>query len=112
VGLDQFVKIVVPIPISLVEDAEGLIRRVPADLSFYGTDPTTGDLRVSLTAFNDRWRKPSVDRQAMLATLDAAKLVASDGLVRLLTHEVRAIELAQVVNGKLSDKRNRPVTAY
>jgi hypothetical protein len=40
----------------------------------------------------------------MLASLEAAKLSSTDGLVRLFAHEVRSLKLSQVVNNKPTDQ--------
>ncbi len=46
--------------------------------------------RLSSTAFNDKGKKPSVDRAALRPAVDS-KIDASDGVVRLLTASVRGI---------------------
>lgn len=85
-----------------VEDAEELIRRIPADVDCE-YDPESGQLvGVASVAFADRHMQPSVDRRAMLQTLEAAKKDPSDGLLKLIAYEVRAIRTAQVVNGKVN----------
>jgi hypothetical protein len=80
----------VPTPVTIVDDPEELIRRIPADSGFYNTND--GTLRFSASAFNARDRMPSVDRRKMRASLDDCKNDATDGLVLLIAAEVRAID--------------------
>jgi hypothetical protein len=82
---------------TLVEDQETLLRSVPASGEYYSHDPS-GNLQLSSTAFNDRNRQPSMDRQVLLQSVDAAKKSATDGLIKLEANEIRAIQLHQVDN--------------
>jgi len=92
----------VPILVTVVDDGEDLIRRIPADSNCY--DSSHGALRLSSTAFNDRERMPSVDRRRMKASLDDCKNHPTDGLLLLITNEVRAISLAQ------TDQKGKPTS--
>lgn len=93
-----------PTPTTLVEGGEELIRSVPNIPECHGSDPDTGALKLSVSAFNDPGRQPSVDRRNMLAFLDAAKRNASHGLVKVIASEVRSIDLKIIdPNGEPSD---------
>jgi hypothetical protein len=85
----------VDIQITRIDEAEELIRRVPADPNLYGTDPASGELRISSSAFNDPELKPSVDRRKMLAKLEDSKKTPTDGLVKLVTMDVRNIKTVE-----------------
>lgn len=76
-----------------VSDEEELYRNVRGeggDEYFY--DPTTGHLIIESKAFLDRQKEPSVDR-AKLKNFDPEKsrIGEEDGVVTLITHEVRQI---------------------
>jgi hypothetical protein len=88
----------VEIQITRIEEAEQLIRRVPADPNLYGTDAATGELRISSSAFNDTAFKPSVDRRKMLARLEDSKKRHTDGLVKLLAADVRNIQTVEQID--------------
>lgn len=105
-----------PTPVTVVDDHEELIRRIPADSSCY--DSSDGTLRLSSTAFNDPERMPSVDRRKMRASLDDCKNHPSDGLLLLIAREVRAINLPQIeakgkpaANAHKIDVMHRPIEA-
>lgn len=99
-----------------IQDGEDLLRSVPDRPECYGTDSTTGTLKISASAFNDPGHQPSVNRSEMLMSVEAAKLEPSHGLVKLVAHEVRAIKLEVIgANGKpngshyVIDAVHRPV---
>jgi hypothetical protein len=92
----------VPTPVTVVDDNENLIRRVPADSNCY--DSSDGTLRLSSTAFNDLQRMPSFDRRKMRTSLDDCKNHRTDGLLLLIAHEVRAIKLLQ------TDPKGKPTS--
>jgi hypothetical protein len=97
-GLAQFIALPVPTPITFIEDAEDLVRSVPVECD--SSDPTTGATKISASAFNDQAKQPSVDRRNMLTSLDSAKKKPSDGLVKVIAREVRAIQVEITGNGK------------
>jgi len=72
-----------------VPDCEVLYRRVPNALEFFAAVP--GECRLSSSAFNDRNQKPSVDLASKRVGPEETKLVETDGVVSLLTSDVRAI---------------------
>src|SRR5437667_2196888 len=78
-----------PLPEDRVADDEVLYRRVRE--SYFGRD-TENKPFVSANAFNDKLRKPSVDR-AHLTGFDPqlTRWEESDAVVSLVTEEVRAI---------------------
>ena len=67
-----------------VGDDEWLYRRVPSK---------NGMVEVSASSFNDRFRKPSVDRAKLRDNPQRTQLNPTDGIVKLLTLDVRAIEI-------------------
>ncbi|MHB1273313.1 MAG: hypothetical protein ACYCZD_11215 [Rhodanobacter sp.] len=69
-----------------VSDDEWLHRRVRLNECQRVQPPK----RLSSTAFNDKGRKPSVDRAALRPAAET-KIDESDGVVRLLTASVRGI---------------------
>ncbi len=100
-----------PTEITHIEDAEELIRRVPAGYECQ-YDPDSGELiGVPSVAFADRSMQPSVDRRLLLEDLESAKNLPSDGLLKLIAFEVRAITFAQVINGKVSDTQKHTTDA-
>ena len=72
-----------------VPDIEVLYRRVPGSREYFASAP--GECRLSSSAFNDRFQKPSVDLASKRAAPHETKLVESDGVVSLLTADVRSI---------------------
>lgn len=89
------------IGVTHVDDAEQLIRRVPA---VGGCFKSIAPIELSSTAFNDRSHKPSVDRLRMKASSDDCKLQPTDGLVMLIAGEVRAID-----GGIVMGANNKPL---
>jgi hypothetical protein len=92
----------VPTLVTIVDDSEDLIRRIPADSNCY--DSSDGTLRFSSTAFNDRDHMPSVDRRKLKASLNDCKNHPTDGLLLLIANEVRAIKLPQ------TDQKGKPTS--
>ncbi len=83
-----------------IDDPETLLRSVRTSGNFYRYDES-GGLQISTTAFNDPARQPSLDRLIFLQSADAAKKSHTDGLLRLIAHEIRAIQLSQIgANGQ------------
>lgn len=102
--------------VTFVENAEALYRAVSANSEHY--ELISGGLRVSSSAFNDRWRKPSVDRSAFRADPKYTRKKETDGVTRLRASEVRSIcDLRVEPNSRENrstycvDVVHRPVTA-
>jgi hypothetical protein len=98
--------------VSHVDDAELLYRAVRANSDEYRTEG--GALRITVTAFNDREYKPSVDRSAICSNAEAARRSSTDGVTSLVTQEVRAISTVAVdaPTGRIDykvDVMHRPV---
>ena len=75
-------------------DDEQLYRSVRGKLEYeeYSYNETTGELRIRDVAFRDRNNKPSVDRAKLRGfNPSLSKLSETDGIVSLVTGEVRAI---------------------
>jgi hypothetical protein len=102
-------------PITRVEDAEELIRRVAANSTGYAYE--TGQLVISASAFNDPHEQPSVDRRTMRTSIGDCKTLSTDGLAKLYAHEVRGVLLPQkdpngnVIGSYRVDAIHRPVEA-
>ena len=74
-----------------VRNEEELYRSVRGKLEEYSYD-SKGKLRISSEAFRDRDRKPSVDRAELRGFNPVlSKLSDTDGVVSLMTADVRAI---------------------
>lgn len=94
-------------PVTAIEDDEHLYRRVPDDPKLY-KGSTGGDLvHLSASAFNDRCKRPSVDR-ATLRGSDPLRscLDDSDGVVSLIAAEVRKVKVDQL------DAKQKPVRTH
>ena len=72
-----------------VPNVEVLYRRVPSSTEYFASAPA--ECRLSSSAFNDRFQKPSVDLASKRAGPHETKLAESDGVVSLLTVDVRSI---------------------
>jgi hypothetical protein len=72
-----------------LDNEEEVYRRIPNDLSFYRI--VGGRKALSSSAFNDRARKPSVDRAAMTSAEDV-RTARSDGVVRLKVLAIRSVQ--------------------
>ena len=97
-----------------VDDWELLYRAVRDTAFEYSI--SEGVLRVSLSAFNDRERRPSVDRSSLRFVPRDARVSSTDGVVSLETRDVR--DLAQQLRfgaaGELAygvDAIHRPIDA-
>lgn len=86
---------------SIVGDDEIVLRAVRNESGEYTI--RDGTLRVSSSAFNDRERKPSVDREAVRGSPELARKSATDGVISLITGDVRSI------NVTTNDAKGRPV---
>jgi hypothetical protein len=76
-------------PLDRVGDEEELYRRVREEFVRVEAGST---VRFSANAFNDRERKPSVDRAALLdGQPQRTRISPSDAVARLIAHDVRAI---------------------
>ncbi len=95
--------------ITLVLKEELVFRAVADNPQLWGTDQA-GGLRLSGSAFNDRNKEPSVDRESLLA-LGAAqsRKSESDGVACLLTGEVRAIRTVVTLDAKQQPVREHIV---
>lgn len=76
-------------PNDIVAGDEILFRRVSNAAEFYHYE--SGRLRLKSTAFNDPGRKPSVDRSKLREHPSETKSAPTDGIVSVLTRDVRAI---------------------
>ena len=93
-----------PHAVTHVEDGEVVRRAVRDDPTHFGCDEHGVLTYLGQSAFNDRDKTPSVDRASLLhAGPQAARRLESDGVVSLLTRDVRAI--AGLVT---NDHRGRP----
>jgi hypothetical protein len=85
-----------------LDGREVLFRSVrPDEVTAEGS----GKWRLSSTAFNDGGRKPSVDRAAIHPNPIEAKKNATDGIVELLTEEVRKDRI--IINADAPAHRQR-----
>lgn len=92
---------------TMVKDDELLYRRVQARRKLKVRQPD-GTFRVSSQAFNDRYYRPSVNR-AELCNYDPrlVQFEPTDGVVSLVTRDVRAIDhLIQY------DSKQQPIQKY
>lgn len=91
---------VITLPIDIVQNDEHLYRRVLPERWQFSIDNTTGRKVVSAQAFSDSTCQVSVDR-ANLCGNDPSftQRTSKDGVVALITGEVRAIE-SVVLNNK------------
>lgn len=79
-------------PVTLVLDEELLYRAVRDLKDHYGCDPKGKLIHVGNSAFNDRERKPSVDRSVLcLEGPEASRFAPEDGIVTLGAGDVRGI---------------------
>lgn len=82
-----------------VRDEEELYRSVRGKLEEEYSYDSKGKLRISSEAFRDRDRKPSVDRAALRGFNPVlSKLSDTDGVVSLITADVRAIGAVKTKN--------------
>lgn len=89
---------------TLVLDEETVFRAVLDQPQFFTVD-ASGNLRLSGSAFNDRRKEPSVDRASMIhGGADTCRKSESDGVVGLVSFEVRAIKTVVTL-----DQKERPV---
>jgi hypothetical protein len=79
-----------------VDDAESLYRRAPKDSIAY----EEGAERISSTAFNDRYNKPSVDRAKLRNSPEETKDQPTDGIIELSAAEVRGISEVEITDPK------------
>jgi hypothetical protein len=76
---------------NFVGEGEILYRRVlPGQ---YQLSEVDGTLRIYSSAFNDQGYKPSVDREALCGGALSCKKQASDGILALITREVRRLSV-------------------
>ena len=79
-----------------VRDGEELYRSVRGKLNEEYSYDDTGKLRFSSQAFRDISKKPSVDRAELKGFNPAlSKLSETDGIVSLMTRDIRAIGTVQ-----------------
>lgn len=92
-----------------VEDIEDLYRAIRSD----GTEFTVtgGQVRFSASAFNDRARKPSVDRSAVRTDPRDSRKSATDGVAVVRAAQVRSIRTIRVDPAKKVDERTYQVDA-
>lgn len=84
-----------------VADEEELYRAIRAGSDEYVR--ADGALRFTVLAFADRECSPSVDRSSIRTDPIGAKKSYSDGVTKLITHEVRAICGIKVAPDKKGD---------
>ena len=70
----------------LLSDEEWVFRRVPRE----SVPIREGRYQIHSEAFNDRWKKPSVDRAAMKSAVEA-QMAPTDGICTLHVAVVRSI---------------------
>ena len=73
-----------------VDDEEILFRRVLNDTNQYHVEDD--EVRVSATAFNDRQKRPSVDRKRICKTPIWTQQGAEHGVLRITAAQVRGID--------------------
>ena len=79
-------------PKTFVNDNETLYRRVPYGRNLYVVQPDSS-IRFSSQAFSDPRYRPSVDRAELCHHNPThTQLKPSDGVISLVTHNVRSIE--------------------
>lgn len=87
---------------TLVDDDEWLYRAVRVGAHEYAHTPE--GLRVSSAAFRDSGRRPSVDRDSLRDQPIDVRFDITDGVVKVLTRDVRAIGFIRVdPNDRSSD---------
>lgn len=74
--------------VDVVDNAEVLFRRIRFEWIVHGQ----GTWRLSSQAFTDKWCKPSVNRASIAPDPTATKHDQSDGVLQLVTEEVRRID--------------------
>ena len=84
-----------------VEDEEALYRAIRSGSEEYVR--ADGALRFTVLAFADREYKPSVDRSSIRTDPTGAKKMSTDGVTKLITHQVRAICDIKVAPDKKGD---------
>ncbi|UPK16091.1 hypothetical protein [Bradyrhizobium sp. 131] len=72
---------------TVVDDSEDLYRSIRANTDEYSYQD--GKLVFSSSAFDDRFKKPSVDRSSLRPIPADARINADDGVAKVLTVEVR-----------------------
>lgn len=93
-----------------VGDTEDLYRAIRADSGEYALSKE-GQIKFSASAFNDRYRKPSVDRSSMRTEPRDTRIAATDGVAVVKTAEVRSIRTIRVDPTKKTDERTYQVDA-
>lgn len=73
-----------------VDDGEALYRAVRVSKDEY-VIAANGQVIITARAFTDPDRKPSVDRSSIRTDPSETKFSPSDGVTKLMVHEVRAI---------------------
>jgi hypothetical protein len=95
-------------PKTPVLNQEVLYRSVRDSDEHHGCDPKGQLLRLGNSAFNCPDRKPSVNRESLSSGgPEASRLTQADGIVMLLTEQVRSIS-AVVTN----DKKGAPLLTH
>ena len=74
-----------------IENGESLYRRIKSDPSMFPI--IDGKQRFSSTVFNSPDHKPSVDRAKLRSSPSETKVAITDGVITLLTADVRAISI-------------------
>ncbi|MBP0631978.1 hypothetical protein [Cupriavidus sp. AcVe19-1a] len=78
-------------PEDVIDDTEIVYRRVPNDPMFFRIEE--GRLRLTSAAFNDKAKRPSVDRSSLLnKDPQRAKTATTQGVVGLVVGEVRRVD--------------------
>jgi len=78
--------------VTAVEAEELLLRSIRDSDDYFVCDESGALLEVKISAFNDREKKPSVDRQMLReGAPESSKLNLSDGVVTLCAKEVRGV---------------------
>jgi len=93
-----------------VEDTEDLYRAIRADRGEF-TLSREGQIRFSASAFNDRGRKPSVDRSSIRTEPRDARITDTDGVTAVNTAKVRSIRTVRVDATRKTDDRTYQVDA-
>ena len=89
---------------TLVLDEEAVFRAVADGPQLFAVD-SSGSLRLSGSAFNERRREPSVDRASMMqGGAGASRKSESDGVICLIAGEVRAVKTVVTL-----DQKQRPI---
>jgi len=92
--------------ITPVSDDETVFRAIADESQLFAID-AAGNLRLSGSAFNDRRKEPSVDRASMVEGAIASRKSESDGVVCLVTGEVRSVKSVVTL-----DAKQRPICEH